>query len=110
MEKYTYRPHRGLLRYNNEMLPGLGKSGSLVERNALLNASIDEENPLEEEQLQEIEDNDYWTLLYDKTLPETANGITQEDIITSLEHGKLPGGFTFEDFVEYIHQEDLEKF
>ena len=108
MPKHTPRTHRDFVNYSNEKFPGFGKSGSLVERNALANASIEEETHLEQEQLQEIEDKDYWTLLCNKILPETPNGITQDDIIESLEHGNLPGGFTFEEFVEYINQDDLE--
>jgi hypothetical protein len=109
-EKYTYRSHRDLVYYRKNRFNGSGKKGSLVERNALGNVSIEEETILTPEQLKEIEENDYWTPLCGKILPETDKGITQDDIISSLEHGKLPGGFSFNDFVTYVGQDDLDKY
>lgn len=107
-ERYSPRPHKDFVHYTRNRFSGTGKSGSLVERNALGNVSIEEETILTQEQLKEIEEKDYWTPLCNKILPETDNGITQDDIINSLEHGKLPGGFSFENFVEYIEQDDLD--
>lgn len=108
-EKPSSGTHRDFVRYSRNRFPGTRESGSFVEKSALKEASIDQETNLTPEQLKEIKDNDYWTPLCDKILPETEKGVTQDEIINSLKHEKLPGGFSFEEFVEYIEQDDLNE-
>ena len=105
-----FQPRSNFLKFSkgeNDRQKAFKGEGSVVERVSINSVLYEGNIPLTEDQKKELEGSGIITKLYDKTLPETEDGITQDDVLNAIERGVLPAGFSFERLQEFADQSDM---